>query len=84
MNEFLLMASDLFLTSPREEYRKVLDPEDISEGKRRLKECVSEILKVGMSPNIVPSGYCEVGMGHKTGHKTGWLLRSFTGGHLQW
>lgn len=74
------MASGLFLASPTEEYRKVLDPEDISEGKRRLKQCVSEILKVGMSPNIVPSGYCEVG----TGHKTGWLLSSFTGGHLQW
>lgn len=50
----------------------------MSERKMRLKQWTSEILKLGVSPNNVPSGYCEPG----TGHKAGWLLRGFRGGHL--
>jgi len=67
-----------FLVLPGEEHRNVLDPKDMSERKTGLTQWISEIVKLGIFLNNVPSGYCELG----TGHKAGWLLRSFTGGYL--
>lgn len=73
------MAPDFFfLILPGEEQKKILDPKDMSERKMRLKQWISEILKLGIPPSNVPSGSWELG----TEHKAGWLLRGFTDGHL--
>ena len=48
------MALDFFLDSPGWEYRKILDPKNISEGKRRLKQWMPEILKLDILSNTLP------------------------------
>lgn len=47
-------ALDFFLDSPGWEYRKILDPKNISEGKRRLKRWMPEILKLDILSNTLP------------------------------